>query len=113
MTNAIQAVRAKAVEATKRRQSYQPEIRIDVNQTAKSLIVVVADNGVGMSAEVCRRAFEPLYTTRAQGTGIGLAIVEKIARYYTGRVFIEETCGGGATFWVELEDDKGSAENGT
>jgi signal transduction histidine kinase len=39
-----------------------------------------------------------------QGTGVGLAIVQKIARLYGGRVWVEETHGGGCTFWVEMED---------
>ncbi|HBI15288.1 MAG TPA: hypothetical protein DDY20_07205, partial [Desulfobulbaceae bacterium] len=38
------------------------------------------------------------------GTGIGLAIVQKITLLYEGRYWVEETSGGGATFWVELQD---------
>jgi signal transduction histidine kinase len=38
------------------------------------------------------------------GTGVGLATVQKIARRYGGRAWVEETEGGGSTFWVEMED---------
>jgi signal transduction histidine kinase len=38
------------------------------------------------------------------GTGIGLATVRKIARVFGGRAWMEETPGGGSTFWVEMED---------
>jgi signal transduction histidine kinase len=38
------------------------------------------------------------------GTGIGLAIVQKIVRHYRGRFWVEDTPGGGATFWVEIQE---------
>lgn len=65
----------------------------------------VRDHGTGVSSDDKESIFEVFYKSdkrKSQGTGIGLAIVHKIAHFYSGRAFIEDTPGGGATFWVEL-----------
>ena len=41
---------------------------------------------------------------KVSGTGLGLAIVQKVAKTYGGRAWVDETPGGGCTFWVEFED---------
>jgi len=68
----------------------------------------VRDHGPGIPAGERERVFEVFFrgsTGRGQrGTGIGLAIVQKIARLFYGRCWVEETPGGGATFRVELRD---------
>lgn len=56
----------------------------------------VEDNGPGIDAAVLSQVTEPFYTTRAQGTGLGLAVVQVVARAHHGRFFIENRCGGGA-----------------
>lgn len=65
----------------------------------------VRDYGAGVPSEDRENIFEVFYQSdknKSPGTGIGLAIVQKIAHFYSGRAFIEDTPGGGATFWVEL-----------
>ncbi len=68
----------------------------------------VRDHGPGIPATERELVFDLFFrgsgATHAKGTGIGLAIVEKIARLYHGRVWAEETSGGGVTFCVEMED---------
>jgi signal transduction histidine kinase len=68
----------------------------------------VRDHGPGIPAEERERLSEVFFRgVNAQGhagTGIGLAIVQKITLLYEGRYWVEETSGGGATFWVELQD---------
>lgn len=68
----------------------------------------VRDHGPGIPAEEREKLSEPFFRgANAQGhpgTGIGLAIVQKITHLYQGRCWVEETPGGGATFWVELEE---------
>jgi two-component system OmpR family sensor kinase len=69
-------------------------------------ILEVADRGLGLSPEQAERAFEPFYRSdpsrdRATGgAGLGLAIVAAIAKAHGGRVRVESTPGGGATFRV-------------
>lgn len=116
LTNAIQAVQARSDEAVKQGRAYTPDITIDVSQTADTQIVTVADNGVGMHEEVCRQAFEPLFTTRAQGTGIGLANVKKIVEEHGGRITLESTIHQGTRIVLSLPlargEDKGANASG-
>lgn len=69
----------------------------------------VRDHGSGIPEEERERIFDLFYRgstgKHLKGTGIGLAIVQKIARLYRGRVWVEETPGGGATFRIEMIDE--------
>ena len=61
------------------------------------------DTGVGMSAEVLARAFEPFYSTKGErGTGLGLAICKQIIDSHQGTMCLESTPGGGTTVIMEL-----------
>lgn len=62
------------------------------------LAFVVDDTGSGVAAEKRSQVFEPFYTTRARGTGLGLATVKQIVKDYGGRVQIEDSPLGGARF---------------
>jgi PAS domain S-box-containing protein len=68
--------------------------------------LLVRDHGAGVAETQRETIFEPFargdVAHKYSGTGIGLATVAKIARVYHGRVWVEETPGGGATFVVEL-----------
>jgi signal transduction histidine kinase len=67
--------------------------------------IVVADNGVGMSEDVQRRAFDPFFTTRRNegGTGLGLHIIYNlVTRSLGGRLMLESTPGRGSTFRIAL-----------
>lgn len=58
----------------------------------------VADNGPGIPADVRERLFDPFFTTRANGTGLGLAVVQATVRAHGGDVRVESAPGEGATF---------------
>jgi len=68
----------------------------------------VRDHGPGIDAEERDKLFELFVRGRrsreSKGSGVGLAIVQKIAHRFGGRAWVEETPGGGATFWVEMVD---------
>ena len=63
--------------------------------------IVVSDNGPGIPPQVRDRIFEPFFTTRAQGNGIGLAIVKSVIEAHHGSVHLAES-GPGATFVIDL-----------
>lgn len=65
-------------------------------------IVEVSDNGRGISEEDLARIFNPFFTTRTGGTGLGLPAVRRIARAHGGRVEVNSTVGEGSTFSLHL-----------
>jgi signal transduction histidine kinase len=64
--------------------------------------ISVSDNGPGVPDGVADRVFQPFFTTKAQGTGLGLALVQKIVVTHNGRVTVATGDGGGARFVVTL-----------
>jgi PAS domain S-box-containing protein len=64
--------------------------------------VVVGDTGRGIPAEQISRIFEPFYTTKKKGTGLGLMIVQRIIREHGGRIELESQIGRGTIFRVWL-----------
>lgn len=83
-------------------------IEIGGERTETRVKFFVRDRGPGIPEKDRDRIFEVFYRGAAEGktkgTGIGLTIVQKIARTYGGKAWLEETPGGGCTFWVEMED---------
>jgi signal transduction histidine kinase len=65
-------------------------------------VIAVADNGPGISLEQREKVFVPFYTTKRQGSGVGLTLVRQIATVHGGAVAISETKGGGATVSIRL-----------
>ncbi len=70
------------------------------------VVLEVADTGPGVPRELRERIFEPFFTTRTQGTGLGLAVVERIALAHGGAVELEDAPDGGALFRVILPDSR-------
>ena len=64
--------------------------------------ISVADNGPGISGDVLPKLFRPFFTTKAKGTGLGLAVVQKIIVQHGGQVEVRNRPGGGAEFIVTL-----------
>jgi two-component system sensor kinase FixL len=64
--------------------------------------ISVTDSGPGIPAELAKRLFEPFYTTKTSGMGIGLAISRTIAESHGGNLVAETNAGGGATFRLRL-----------
>jgi signal transduction histidine kinase len=95
LAQAVASVLSNAVEA-------MPEGgRIDVggavSDDGSSVNVSVRDTGVGMDSDQLRRAFEPFYTSKARGLGIGLALVKRIVELSRGRIALASEAGRGTT----------------
>ncbi len=78
----------------------------------KSVKIVIADNGSGIKKENIKRLFDPFFTTREKGTGLGLAVVQKIVELHGGQVYAESIFGKGASFTVYLPIKKTDGTNG-
>ncbi len=65
--------------------------------------IKIQDTGIGMSPETLVQIFEPYYTTKETGTGLGMAIVQRIITDHDGEIFVESEEGIGTTVWIELE----------
>ena len=65
-------------------------------------VILIKDNGAGMSAETVARVFEPYYTTKASGTGLGLTMVYKIVKEFSGDIQVESKEGQGTAFIITL-----------
>jgi two-component system sensor histidine kinase HydH len=87
------------------------EIRASVSHESEGLEIQVEDNGPGIDPDVQEKIFEPFYTTRERGTGLGLAMVRKIAENHDGGVEVESPPPGkasGTRFTLFLRNMKAS-----
>jgi len=71
---------------------------VTVRETTDELNVGVRDNGPGVGDDQRQRIFEPFYTTRSAGTGLGMAIARQIMEAHDGRISVHNHPGGGAEF---------------
>jgi PAS domain S-box-containing protein len=83
-------------------------LTMQTGETGDSVWVSVGDTGGGIPQEQINRIFEPFYTTKKKGTGLGLMIVQRIIRAHNGRVELESHVGRGSTFriWLPLAERK-------
>ncbi len=63
-------------------------------------IITIADNGCGMSEESLSKIFEPYYTTKANGTGLGMTMVYKIIKEFSGEIIVDSKEGQGTAFTI-------------
>jgi len=81
-------------------------LRLQTGQSSENVWVSVSDNGVGIPADHVKRIFEPFYTTKKKGSGLGLMIVQRIVRDHGGGIELESRVGEGTTFriWLPLHE---------
>ncbi len=81
----------------------RPQIVVEgMREGNASLRVNVTDNGPGLDPKVADRIFRPFFTTKARGTGLGLALVQKIIVTHNGRISAANAGSGGACLTVTL-----------
>jgi len=77
-------------------------VTVHVATQAENIEFRVIDDGEGVPAELAERVFEPFFTTRASGAGLGLAVVRQVAKAHRGTARLLPTPEGGATFVLTL-----------
>lgn len=80
----------------------EPRIKIKCHSGVGSLKITVIDNGPGLSPEARQKVFEPFYTTKTKGTGLGMAIVRRIVEAHGGEIRIDKGSTTGAGFHISL-----------
>ena len=81
-------------------------LRVSTGASGQEIWVSIADRGGGIPHEQLNRIFEPFYTTKKKGSGLGLMIVQRIVRAHGGRIELDSRVGQGTTFkiWLPLRD---------
>ncbi len=75
---------------------------VTVKKELNTVLIMVEDNGIGISPEDVARIFEPKFTTKSSGMGLGLGIIKNIIENYKGTITFESEFGIGTTFTVSL-----------
>jgi signal transduction histidine kinase len=97
ITNALQSMNGNAVLTFRGRATADGFVRLDV-----------IDTGTGITPAQMERLFEPLFTTKARGIGLGLAVSRRLAQANGGTISVESTPGAGTTMSVSLPASNGS-----
>ena len=77
-------------------------IIVTVKKDQNNVLITVADNGIGIQPKDISRIFEPKFTTKSSGMGLGLGIIKNIIENYKGTITFETEFGKGTTFTVSL-----------
>jgi len=99
LRRAIQNLLRNAIEVTDRR-----GIDITARHGDGAVTLTVTDHGPGVPIDLRDRVFDPYFTTKAEGTGLGLALVHQTVVAHDGNITIEDTPGGGSSFVITLPD---------
>ena len=89
-----------AIQATENQEN--PIVEVKVSSEEKNLIISVSDNGKGISEDLKELIFEPKFTTKTSGMGLGLAMIKSIIEAYDGSISFSSKEGIGTVFMVVL-----------
>ncbi len=78
------------------------QLEVAVYQEKDDVTIIVADTGVGISDEVKGKLFTPMFTTKAKGQGLGLAVVKRLVEAQGGSICFESKEGEGTKFQIKL-----------
>ena len=70
--------------------------------TGSTIEIAVEDNGVGIPADVQPRLFDPFFSTKESGSGLGLALTQQIVRDHGGNLRVDSAVGRGTTFTLSV-----------
>jgi signal transduction histidine kinase len=96
-----------AMDAISQTEAKQREVNVTTNLSAACAEIRVSDTGPGMAAGDLKNVFNPFFTTKPQGMGMGLAIVRTIVEAHHGQVSAENQLSGGALFTIRLPIARG------
>jgi signal transduction histidine kinase len=77
-------------------------IAVNVEKQGSNAVIEVSDNGRGIPSELLSNIFRPFFTTKGDGTGLGLSLARRIVEDHQGRIDVSSAIGAGSTFAVFL-----------
>lgn len=77
-------------------------VEITLKKNGSYAVVMISDNGTGIEQEAVSKIFQPYFTTKTSGTGLGLAMTKKIIEFWKGSIDFETTAGKGTTFYISI-----------
>jgi signal transduction histidine kinase len=77
-------------------------MRAEDAEPSPGVVVTVADTGIGMDARTRERAFDEFFSTKATGSGLGLAFVQRVVESHGGSVTLASTIGRGTVVSLRL-----------
>ena len=82
------------------------ELSVETGSNSEAVFASIHDSGSGIPEEKLNRIFQPFFTTKKKGSGLGLMIVQRIIREHAGRIDLESKPGQGTTFrvWLPLHE---------
>ena len=106
--NQIQQVLVNLIRNAMQAMTKGGTLTLQTGESPDAVWVSVADTGGGIPEEMLNRIFEPFYTTKKKGSGLGLMIVQRIVRAHGGRIELDSQVGRGTTFriWLPLHERK-------
>ena len=78
------------------------QLTIETSTQDNQLVIKITDTGCGISQKDLLHLFEPFFSTKVNGTGLGLTIVKKIIENHNGKITVESEVGRGTTTLVSL-----------
>jgi signal transduction histidine kinase len=78
------------------------KINVETRKSNEFVEVIVSDNGAGILREFRERIFDPFFSTKPAGSGLGLAQVHKIVREHDGRIDVESEEGKGTKLKIRI-----------
>lgn len=91
--------------------SQKSTITIEVETFADNQTIKITDQGSGIPDEIAKHIWEPFFTTKKQGTGLGLDICKRIIESHNGKIWFETKVGQGTTFFIQLPKSKTESVN--
>jgi signal transduction histidine kinase len=82
------------------------ELNVTTREDGESVVVVVADNGIGIPADKLHQVFDPFFTTKPNGTGLGLSVSHSIIQGHGGEITVESNASAGSVFSIRLPASK-------
>lgn len=84
------------------REGVMPLVTIEISQIENTFLLTVTDNGVGIPDEMRSKIFQPNFTTKSTGMGLGLAMVKNIIQNMNGKIWFEDAAENGTIFFIEM-----------